>query len=80
MKSGEVAILIQDKFQGKRLGSKLVEILIGIARERGLEDIRADVLTENESMLNVFKRFGFTTHVIPDGVTEVMLMLKNSTH
>ena len=80
MMSGEIAVLVQDKFQGKRLGYKLVEILIGIARERGLENIRADVLTENESMLNVFKRFGFTTHVIPDGVTEVILMLKNSTN
>lgn len=77
MKSGELAVLVQDRFQGKRLGSKLVEILIGIARERGLGNIRADVLTENESMLNVFRRFGFTTHAVPDGVTEVMLKISN---
>jgi len=74
--SGELAVLVQDRFQGKHLGSKLVEMLIGIGRERGLEDIRADVLTENESMLNVFRRFGFTTHAVPDGVTEVVLKLK----
>ena len=73
--SGELAVLVQDRFQGKRLGSKLVEILIGIARERGLEDIRADVLTENVSMLNVFTRLGFTTRAVPDGVTEVILKL-----
>ena len=76
MKSGELAVLVQDRFQGKHLGSKLVEMLIGIGRERGLENIRADVLTENESMLNVFRRFGFTTHTVPDGVTEVMLKLQ----
>jgi len=74
--SGEIAVLVQDRFQGKHLGSKFVEMLIGIGREKGLEDIRADVLTENESMLNVFKRSGFTTHGGPDGVTEVILKLK----
>lgn len=74
--SGEVAVLVQDRFQGKRLGSKLVEMLIGIARERGLEEVRADVLTENESMLNVFKRLGFTTHWVPGGTSEAVLKLK----
>jgi acetyltransferase len=74
--SGEVAVLVQDRFQGKRLGSKLVELLIGIARERGLDEVRADVLTENESMLNVFKRLGFTTHWVPGGTSEAVLKLK----
>ena len=51
--SGELAVLVQDRFQGKHLGSKFVEVLIGIARERGLENIRAEVLTENKRMLTV---------------------------
>jgi len=76
MNSGEVAVLIQDRFQGKRLGSKLVEILIRIARERGLEDVRADVLTENKPMLNVFKRLGFTMRGGTDGTSEALLKLK----
>jgi len=74
--SGEIAVLVQDRFQGKRLGSKLVEMLIGIGRERGLEVIRADVLTENESMLNVFKCLGFTTQHVPDGTSQAVLKLK----
>jgi acetyltransferase len=74
--SGEVAVLVQDGFQGKRLGSKFVEMLIGIARERGLEEITADVLTENENMLKVFKRMGFTTHWVPGGTSEAVLKLK----
>jgi acetyltransferase len=74
--SGEVAVLVQDRFQGRRLGSKLIEMLIGIARERGLENIRADVLTENESMLNVFRRLGFTTQWVQGGVSEALLKLK----
>jgi acetyltransferase len=74
--SGELAFLVQDKFQGKHLGSRFVEILIGIARERGLEEVRADVLTENENMLNVFKRFGFATQWVPGGTSEAVLKLK----
>jgi acetyltransferase len=76
MTSGEVAILVQDRFQGKRLGTKFVEMLIGIAIERGLEEVRADVLTENESMLKVFRRLGFSTQWAPGGTTEAVLKLK----
>ena len=53
-----------------------VEVLIGIARERGLAEVRADVLTENNRMLNVFKRFGFATHRVPGGTSEAVLKLK----
>jgi len=53
-----------------------VEVLIGIARERGLAEVRADVLTENNRMLNVFKRLGFATHWVPGGTSEAVLKLK----
>ena len=76
MTSGEVGVLVQDRFQGKHLGTKFVEMLIRIAREKGLENIRADVLTENERMLNVFRRLGFTTHFVPGGTSEAFLNLK----
>ena len=39
---GKVAVLVQDDFQGRGLGSKFVEMLIGIAREKGLDYLRAD--------------------------------------
>ncbi len=74
--SGELAVLVQDKFQEKHLGTKFVEMLVEIARERGLEDVRADVLTENGSMLKVFKRLGFTTQWAPGGTSEAVLKLK----
>ncbi|MDO8724224.1 MAG: GNAT family N-acetyltransferase, partial [Syntrophales bacterium] len=74
--SGEVAVLVHDRFQGKGLGYKLVEVLIEIARERGLEDVRADVLTENEKMLRIFRRLGFTTRWVSGGTSEAVLKLK----
>jgi acetyltransferase len=74
--SGEVAVLVQDRFQGKGLGTKFVEMLIGIARERGLETVRADVLTENKSMLTVFRKFAFSTHFVAGGTSKAVLRLK----
>jgi acetyltransferase len=74
--SGEMAVLVQDQFQGKRLGTKFVELLIEIAKERGLEEIRADVLTENKSMLKVFTRLGFSTHWVSGDTSEAVLKLK----
>jgi len=49
---------------------------LGIARKGGLEVIRADVLAENENMLNIFKQLWFTTHYVPDGTSEAVLKLK----
>ena len=71
--SGELAVLVHDRFQGKGLGHKLVEVLIGIAREKGLENIRAEVLTDNKRMLTVLRRLGFTTHWLPGGTSEAVL-------
>jgi len=73
---GEVAVLVHDDFQGKGLGTKFVETLIGIAREKDLDYIRAEVLTENRRMLNVFRRLGFTTQWFMGGKSEAVLKLK----
>ena len=74
--SGELAVLVHDRFQGKGLGYKLVEVLIEIARENGLEDVRAEVLIENKRMLTVLRRLGFTTQWLPGGRSEAALKLK----
>ena len=75
--SGQLAVLVYDRFQGKGLGHKLVEVLIGIAREMGLENIRAEVLTDNKRMLNVLRRLGFTIQWLPGGTSEAVLKLKD---
>ena len=74
--SGDLAVLVHDSFQGKGLGTKFVEVLIEIARERGLADVRADVLTENEKMLGIFRRLGFTARFVAGGTSEALLKLK----
>jgi len=76
MRSGQFAILVHDDFQGKGLGYTLIDMMIGIAQEKGLEEIYGIVLTENERMLKVCRKLGFEKSLLPDGVSKVTLKLK----
>lgn len=55
----EVAFVIEDRHQGRGLGSLLLEHLAAAARERGFEYFVAETLAENRSMLGVFRDAGF---------------------
>jgi acetyltransferase len=77
-KSGEFAIVIHDRYQRMGLGYKIVEILIGIGRDRGLEQVVGDVLSENMKMLKLARKLGFTTQWLAGGITKVTLKLKNT--
>lgn len=75
-KSGEFAVLVHDAFQGHGLGYKLVDVLIGIAEDKGLETIYGDVLMDNRKMLAVCKKLGFTTEAADEETTRVVLHLR----
>lgn len=75
-RSGEYAVLVHDDYQGKGLGYKLVDLIIGIAQDKGLEEIYGTVLTENERMLKMARKLGFQSKRMSDGITEVRLALK----
>lgn len=76
--SGEFAIVVHDRYQREGLGYKLVEMLIGIGREKGLEQVVGDVLSENMKMLKLAKKLGFTTQWLAGGITRLTLKLKNT--
>jgi RimJ/RimL family protein N-acetyltransferase len=50
----EVAFLVQDAHQGRGMGQLLLEHLAQAARERGVHRFVAEVLPENQRMLQVF--------------------------
>jgi acyl-CoA hydrolase/GNAT superfamily N-acetyltransferase len=52
----EVAFVVREDFQGKGIGSYLLEMLEFIARQNGFNAFAASVLRENASMLKVFKK------------------------
>ncbi|KIQ54527.1 bifunctional acetate--CoA ligase family protein/GNAT family N-acetyltransferase [Meiothermus taiwanensis] len=57
--SAEVAFLVDDWYQGRGLGSLLLERLALIGVQRGIRRFHAFTLAENKQMLDVFKASGF---------------------
>ena len=71
-RSAEVAFNISDHYQGKGIGSVLLEHLAAIARDVGITRFTAEVLPQNRKMLSVFYDAGYdVTRHIEDGVVEV---------
>ena len=57
--SAEVAFNISDHYQGKGIGSVLLEHLAAIAQEHGIGRFEAEVLPQNRKMLSVFAEAGY---------------------
>jgi len=67
-KRAEFAVVVADDFAGKGLGIKLVDMLIGIGEEKGLETIYGIVLPENTKMMGLCRALGFDIKYGPDEV------------
>jgi len=65
--TAEVAFLVDDEFQGRGISTLLLERLAGIAAGAGFVGFEADVLFENQPMLNVFRDSGFEGRQVMDG-------------
>jgi acetyltransferase len=74
--NGEFSVVVSDDYQGKGLGYKLIDTLIGIAQEKGLEKFFGIVLTDNRKMINLCRKLGFIVENWPDGLSRVELHLK----
>ncbi|MCY7417127.1 MAG: GNAT family N-acetyltransferase, partial [Chloroflexi bacterium] len=57
--SGEFAVLVSDRYQGRGLGSELLARLVDIARREGLSLIMADILATNGPMIRLAQGQGF---------------------
>jgi acetyltransferase len=60
-RSCEFALTVADDWQKKGIGRRLMERLIAIAQERGVEVMEGDVLAENGKMLRLCHSLGFRT-------------------
>ena len=70
----EVAFAVADAHQGRGIGTLLLESLAALAREAGITTFEADVLLENNRMLDVFAASGFEIdRSFADGVFAVRL-------
>lgn len=70
--SAEVAFNISDHFQGRGIGSVMLEHLAAIAQEDGITRFVAEVLPQNRKMLAVFSEAGYVvSRRFEDGVVSV---------
>jgi acetyl coenzyme A synthetase (ADP forming)-like protein len=73
----EVAFAVADAMQGHGLGTRMLERLAEIARERGVRAFDAYVLGDNLAMMDLFLQSGFSlTQGLDHGVFHVTLLLE----
>jgi len=65
--TAEVAFLVDDSFQGRGISTLILERLAGIAAGQSFVGFEAEVLFENQAMINVFRNSGFETRQAFDG-------------
>jgi acetyltransferase len=56
----EFAVALRSDWKRRGLGHRLMTRLMDVAKARGIAEMVGDVLHENEAMLNLAKRLGFT--------------------
>ncbi len=75
-KTGEFAILVDDAWQGRGIGSNLLKRCLSIAEKHGFETVHGIVLKENKNMLLLGKKLGFAIKRGPDfGDNELVIHL-----
>jgi ribosomal protein S18 acetylase RimI-like enzyme len=56
--TAEISFAVSDRWQNKRIGTALMDMMIGIARDRKIKAFTAELLGENMRMLDLFYRTG----------------------
>jgi acetate---CoA ligase (ADP-forming) len=70
----EVAFLVEDAFQGRGIGTILLEHLVEVARRHGIHRFVADTMSENHRMLAVLRDAGFARqYERSSGIVRVVL-------
>jgi acetyltransferase len=78
-KTGEIAVIVADPWQGLGLGSKMVDYMIEICKGKNLETIYSFMLRDNYRIINLMKKMGFAIEYLDDGTLKGTLNLKEET-
>ncbi len=73
---GEFAVLIGDPWQGKGLGEKLTDSIIGVAEDKKLEKIWGTILKNNTPMINLCRKLGFEIEKEDEDTVRATLRLR----
>jgi len=74
-KSGEISFIVTDSMQGQGLGSKMVDYMIEISKDKKLEIINAIMLPDNYKAIKLLREMGFTIESMDDGTQRATLDL-----
>ena len=70
----DIAFVVDEAYQGKGVATFLFKMLINLARDRGIDVLKADVLSSNKSMLKVLEKAPFPVKALLDtGVYELKI-------
>ncbi len=75
LENAELAILVDDRWQGRGIGHMLMEYCIGIARETGLKSLWMEILKNNIRMRALGNKFGFKQAYDDEDMIKVVLQL-----
>ncbi len=68
-KSCEFALVVDDQWQKQGIGHKLMDVLMDVARAKGLEVMEGEVLKANRRMLKLAESLGFRVEAHPEDDT-----------
>ncbi|MDI6858115.1 MAG: GNAT family N-acetyltransferase [Dehalococcoidia bacterium] len=75
----EVAFVVEDTYQGRGISSHLLQQLAIAAREHGIRIFEAEVLAENQLMMEVFRDSGFPLETtFEDGTFHVVFSIEET--
>src|SRR5207244_3352056 len=77
-RAAEAAFAVADDYQGRGIGTRMLEQLAEAASGAGIEEFVAEVMADNAAMLGVLSDAGFeTTRATALGETEVRLRVES---
>ena len=75
-KTGEIAFIVADPWQGLGLGTKMVDYVLEICADMKLETIYAIMLADNYRAIGLMKKMGFTVKYMDDGTVKGTLNIR----
>ena len=72
----DLSVLVEDAWQGRGVGTELVERLVDEARAAGVGDLRVDVLADNRWALRTIARIGTRETTLHMGVYTVRVKVE----
>jgi acetyltransferase len=75
-KAGEIAFIVADPWQSLGLGSKMLDFMIEICKDKKLETVYGIMLPDNYRAINLMKKMGFTIERIDADTVKGTLNLR----